>query len=194
LPCSLLDGRSGHRADAGDRSGMENAVRPLDAGACGSPRSSFHFSFPSRPKRRDLLWEGPSGSLVSGQPRWVKAGTRRLTECGLRALHSQLGRLTWNSMGLEMHPSFFLQTWCLDLESPGLGHRKNTLFLENRMTSLARARCSFSHSPTHFMQCLAATDGCIVCSFLQGLDLQRRVVRPTTYRELRAWPLDTPMP
>ena len=37
------------------------------AGACGSPRSGFHFSFPSRPKRRDLLWEGPSGGLVSVQ-------------------------------------------------------------------------------------------------------------------------------
>jgi len=44
------------------------------------------------------------------------------------------------------------------------------------MTSLARARRHpFSHPPTDFMQCLAATDECIVCSFLQGLDLHARL-------------------
>lgn len=75
-----LDGTT--EGDAGDRSAMENAVRPLDDGSAGAsgavlvlgentpsghPQSSFHCSFPSRPKRRDLLWEGPSGGLVSGR-------------------------------------------------------------------------------------------------------------------------------
>lgn len=98
---------------AGDRSEMENAVRPLDDVSAGSLGLSWSWERTARagsPGRastsrflrvqsvgiccgrgRVVAWS-PGGaatgqsSAISGQPRWAKAGTRRLTEYGLGAL------------------------------------------------------------------------------------------------------------
>jgi hypothetical protein len=160
----------------------------------GQPRSSFHFSFPSRPKRRDLLWEGPSGGLVPvrcghwsvvwsaevGESR--NTAVNRMRFRALSAANLEVGLEA--KEGLEAFPiPFPKHRRCFDLGSfRAQENTRRTLFLESKMTSLARARSCLPilTFPADFMQSLAATEECIVCSFLQGLDLQRRVARPPT--------------
>lgn len=167
--------------------GREHPERPP-----GQPRSSFHFSFPSRPKRRDLLWEGPNGGLVSGRcghwsvvsDQWSaevdESRNTAVNRIRLRGpVHCQLGGAwKWGTeTALEMLPSF-ASTWKVvcRVQEKHLTHLASSW--RPKMTSLARARRPFQ--PLDAMPCRG--DECIVCSFLQGLDLQRRVARPPTAR------------
>lgn len=156
---------------------MENAVRPLDDVSAGSlglswswerntpsgqPRSSFHFSFPSRPKRRDLLWEGPSGGLVSGRcGHWLVVSDQWSAEVG-ESRNAAVNRIRFRG---PVHCPLGGGAWKWGRDSPWncfqsfasswkvVGRRKNTRRIlqvlgDPKMTSLARARCPFSPSPT----------------------------------------------
>lgn len=107
--------------------------------------------------------------LVSGQPRWAKAGTRRLTESGLGALSTanlEPGGGPSLGLGNGEEPPW---NGMLPLPRPGKFEGRRILQVLGDQNDVARSgEMPILTFPDRFMQCLPETMNALHCRFISA--------------------------